>query len=102
MRERPARAVRPPELTAFLLSDWLDHGVDERDDGRRELDEVQHDADWAVTVVAAAYRRYRAARTAWVEVHGTDRLEDLMDLRRRRPAEWAAAEFEAQSVRRQP
>lgn len=113
MRERSVRPVRPPELTAFRLSDWLNHRVlDHRVDERTErevhqrVDEQHGDAereqcadeDRALTVVAVAYDRYRAARKAWVEAHNGSPLDDLIECRRRRPGGWVAAQAEAAAI----
>ena len=95
MRRRDERPERPERLNRFRLAEWLADGEARRDSAVREDLDRQ---EWAANVVAAAYDRYRAARATWAEEHGVDRLDELMDCRRRRVAEWDAARADAAAI----
>jgi hypothetical protein len=82
----PRRPVRPTELCAFRLGDWY-QGSESAAAGLEE----QPEGDWQARVIAAAYGAYSAARTAWTIEHGENLLDDMLDRRAHRLAEWRQA-----------
>ena len=83
----------PPELRSFRLDDW--HHLD--DAQKAAADPEAHDpADRAAVLVSLAYERYKAARREWAKANGVSTLDEMLDRRRHRVAEWLVAERQAE------